>query len=385
MRTALSQNSSLGVQKAFVGLLLSALCVLNSELAVRASSGTEGAAFLDIPVGAGPASLGSAYSALASDAYAPIYNPAGLGFLTSPQLSAQHLSYLQSINYEFGSFVIPLTPALSPLRGERVAEGRVRGALGVSVQYLGAGDIIGANPDGSSAGSFSAHYAAYSLAYGRKVSDSLSLGLTGKAIQATLADVSACAYAADLGALYNAGDKLSLSATANNLGSKLTFSSQGDALPAAFHLGAAYRFENHLKSTVEGVYSKTGLVAGRFGTEWTPVEAISLRAGYKTDTTKELSPMTGLTVGLGIHLWGQEFAYAWLPYGDLGDTQYFSLLIRFGERERANKNLLRSEAIKVHGTMEKIEPNEYQQLMQLLSDEPVQNALAPAVGVETTR
>ena len=42
-------------------------------------SGTEGASFLDIPVGAGPAALGGAYTALATDAYAPIYNPAGLG------------------------------------------------------------------------------------------------------------------------------------------------------------------------------------------------------------------------------------------------------------------------------------------------------------------
>ena len=44
-----------------------------------ASSGTEGASFLDIPVGAEPAALGSAYTALATNAYAPVWNPAGLG------------------------------------------------------------------------------------------------------------------------------------------------------------------------------------------------------------------------------------------------------------------------------------------------------------------
>src|ERR1700761_5306433 len=74
----------------------------------HASVGTEGAAFLDIPVGAGPAALGSAYTALATDAYAPVYNPAGLGFVTAPELSGEHLSYLQSMDYEFGSFVMPL-------------------------------------------------------------------------------------------------------------------------------------------------------------------------------------------------------------------------------------------------------------------------------------
>src|SRR5437899_12845784 len=90
-----------------IGLFVFVFSIFSS-VNLYASSGTEGAAFLDIPVGAGPAALGSAYTALAHDAYAPIYNPAGLGFLTAPELSAQHLSYLDSINYEFGSSVIPL-------------------------------------------------------------------------------------------------------------------------------------------------------------------------------------------------------------------------------------------------------------------------------------
>src|SRR3954466_4298719 len=91
-----------------------------------AAAGTEGAAFLDIPVGAGPAALGSAYTALANDAYAPVWNPAGLGNVKGTQAAAQPLSYLQSINYEFFSVV------------HSVADGK---SLGVSAQYLGSGDI----------------------------------------------------------------------------------------------------------------------------------------------------------------------------------------------------------------------------------------------------
>src|ERR1700690_2853840 len=68
---------------------------------LRASPGTESASFLDIPVGAGPAALGSAYSALATDAYALVYNPAGLAFLQDHQVAAQHLDYLESVHYEF--------------------------------------------------------------------------------------------------------------------------------------------------------------------------------------------------------------------------------------------------------------------------------------------
>ena len=122
------------------------------------------------------------------------------------------------------------------------------------------------------------------------------------------------------------------------------------------------------------------------------MELIQLRTGYKTETTKGLSPLAGLTVGMGIHVFGQEFAYAWLPYGDLGDTQYFSMLIKFGAREEERKNLIQYQSIKQHravngrGTRNSqlgtnANDPEYQQLMQLLSDEPNRSALAPMVGV----
>jgi hypothetical protein len=114
------------------------------------------------------------------------------------------------------------------------------------------------------------------------------------------------------------------------------------------------------------------------GGQWRPIEMVSLRMGYKTDTLKGLSPLAGLTAGLGLHFWGQEFAYAWAPYGDLGDAQYFSMLIRFGAEEEQKRNLIQYQNIKKHRTVkgtqkDDIEP-EYQQLMQLLSGDDTHTA-----------
>src|SRR5439155_14679841 len=97
-----------------------------------ASSGTEGASFLDIPVGAGPAALGSAYTPLATNVYAPVWNPAGLGMLSGNELAGQHLSYLESMRYEFLSFVHPF---------DKSRDSNTRRGIGFSVQYLGSGDI----------------------------------------------------------------------------------------------------------------------------------------------------------------------------------------------------------------------------------------------------
>src|SRR3954469_13655135 len=104
-----------------------------------AASGTEGAAFLDIPVGAGPAALGASYTALATDVYASNYNPGGLGFLDSTQFAGQHLAYLDSIHYEHLAFAVPLARSADCAS----AVDCTRSALGGSVQYLGSGDING--------------------------------------------------------------------------------------------------------------------------------------------------------------------------------------------------------------------------------------------------
>jgi hypothetical protein len=345
----------------YIGLCLLLLAVFSFK-ELHAASGTEGAAFLDIPVGAGPAAMGSAYAALAHDAYAPIYNPAGLGFVPGTQVAAQHLSYLDSLNDEFLSFVHP------------IGQGN---ALGISAQYLGTGSIDATGPNnGESLGSYSSHYAAYSLAFGQKVTDRLSLGLTGKWINAQLADVSANAYAADLGSYYKVSDRLNLALTAVNFGSHLKFIDQSDTLPEAVHLGAAYQPEKHWTFTGESVYSVAGSFAGRFGAAWNPLDMVQIRAGYKTDTLKELSVMAGLTVGMGLKIWGQEFAYAWLPYGDLGDTQYFSLLMKFGAKDEEGRNLIQSQAFKTQrtsGSLQSEDP-ETLQLTQLLEESEIREA-----------
>lgn len=349
----------------FIALLAAfSLCTFPIAQRSFASSGTEGASFLDIPVGAGPASMGSAYTALANDAYAPTWNPAGLGFVNAPSFAGQHLSYIDSNAYEYGSFVYPF--------------GGTR-ALGVSAQYWTSGNIPGTDLAGNSQGDFSSHYGSYNLAYGQRLSDRLSLGLSGKWINAQIQDVSANAYAADLGSMYKLWDNLTLAGTLTNLGSPLKFISQADSLPMAFHLGAAYQPTNHWNLVGEGVYEKTGLASAHVGLEWKPMDMLALRAGYRTDTIDGLSALAGFTTGIGLQLWGQEFAYAWLPMGDLGNTNYFSAVLRFGSPAE-EQGVIQHQDIKRHRSVED-KPDtqpEYQELMELLNTSEQRAAQAPA-------
>ena len=210
------------------------------------------------------------------------------------------------------------------------------------------------------------------LSYGRAFGDKLSLGATGKWVNAELANVSANAFAVDLGSFYKWRDNLQLAATLMNMGNQLTFLSDGDPLPMAFHAGAVYEPMPVLKLALESVFPRTGRSTGGIGGEWVPLPTMALRVGYRTDALKGLSPIAGFSTGIGISLWGQELSYAWVPYGDLGDSQYISLVMRFGEVNDQKRNLIQYEPVKKQRTAEAPgeQQPEYDQLMNLLNDEP---------------
>jgi len=326
-----------------------------------AASGTEGASFLDIPVGARPAALGSAYSALSSDAYASVWNPAGLGFVQQSEVAAQHLSYLESTHYEYLGLAQPIN---------------AHSAFGASVQYLGSGDIAGTDNFGNSIGNYSSYFAAYSAAYSYRFGEIFSIGSTARWINAGIDGFSANAYAADVGALFRPAEAWSFGATVANIGSKLTFLDTGDSLPLAGHLSAAYQPTIHWTLAAEVVQEESGFTSGRGGIEWRPIPMLALRAGYRSDTVQQLSPIAGMSAGIGISLWGSEFSYAWLPLGDLGSGQYFSLVIRFGRETEKRRNLIYYQSIQGHAQRAGDGPSDadLEEIIQLIAapnEEPV--------------
>jgi hypothetical protein len=309
------------MKRTLIVVLLSLLGLGGISAGAWAFSGSEGASFLDVPVGAAPAALGSAYTALANDAYAPVWNPAGLGFLDGTQVGGMHQAYVDKTSFEYLSLVHTLTPGH---------------ALGFSIQYFRPGDMDLNDINGNTVGTFGGYYSAYSLSYGQRLSDTLALGLTGKMISAKIESVSATAYAGDAGLFYRPDRRLTLATVIANLGSKIKFIQEGDPLPLALRAGAAYRVTEDLKVVGEGVAPKAGQPSFHFGVEWPSEEerGFCVRTGYATDRIRGLSPLAGVTVGVGIPVWGHELSYAWLPLGDFGSTHYFSLVMRFGETQQ---------------------------------------------------
>ncbi len=327
------------------------------------ASGTEGASFLDIPVGGAPAALGSAYTAQANDVYAPVWNPAGLGFLDGAEFTGMHLNYLGPVHYEHVGFVIPLG---KPGANELAAAG-----VGGSIQYLGTGNLDARDENGVSAGSFSSSFAAYTLAVGQRFTDHLSLGSSVKLITEKISNASAKGYAADFGLLYKPSKKINLGAAVVNLGPTIKFVTEGDSLPMAGRLGATYHWRPQWDFSAEGVYRKTGLVSGSLGAEWRLGEIFAFRGGYNTSHIKELGTASGVSAGLGIFFWGQEFAYAWVPVGDLGQTHYFSLVLRTTVNNRTDKPRLKKSASIDHDSdeLKSSDPSKYNNIFDFLNED----------------
>lgn len=279
------------------------------------AAGTAGADFLSIPVGGRAAAMGGAYSALAEDAFAPVWNPAGLAGLSSPQLGATHLSYPSSLSYEFLGAAAPLGASAG---------------IGISAQYLHSGAIAGRDAAGADIGSFNSSYGAYSLGLARTVMPGLSVGAAGKVVTARIADVSGRAFGADAGLLYHANERVSLAAVAANIGTKLTLLQDGQRLPQTYRAGAAFSPISRLTLAAEAGASPSDGGFGRLGAEWRPLPLVSVRGGYHSDGAADVPGLTGVTAGFGLLLLGQRFDYAWAPMGDLGDTHYFSVLLSLG-------------------------------------------------------
>lgn len=78
---------------------------------------------------------------------------------------------------------------------------------------------------------------------------------------------------------------------------------------------------------------RTAAASVHAGVEWLPVSALALRGGLRSDAVKELGGPAGWTLGFGLRLMGQQLDYAWVPYGGLGATHVFSLVISFAPLE----------------------------------------------------
>jgi hypothetical protein len=308
------------------------------------NNGTRPAQFLKLAVGARANAMGESFAAVANDASALFWNPAGIGNLQNFEVHLTHMDYLLDITFDFAGVVIPLGT----------------GNLGLSAAVLGMGDepvTTLSDPDGEAGITWSASSFAVGLTYSRALTDRFSVGVTGKYIQENLFNSSAKTLAVDIGSLYNTGLRgIKLGMAMTNFGGKMKLGGRdlqkiSDAapevggnidqsadlvvsswpLPLNFRVGLSWeafrRGANVLLLASDFNHPTDADERINFGAEYTFANRLFLRGGYKFNYDEESFTFGG---GLNLPITSYNFMldYSFNEFGILGETHRFSLGFR---------------------------------------------------------
>ncbi len=308
----------------FLGALCASVVFASPARCANSNAGTSAAQFLKIGAGARGAAMAEAQSAASDDIYAAYYNPAGLALIGKPMMGAMHAQYLQGASYQYGAMALPL-------------KGDNPHTLSFSIANLGVSDLERRTQDTDlPVGYFEASNFAYGLSYARRATDRLALGVTGKLVSVSIDEVTGQAFAADLGLRYRpdigARFPVAVALVARNLGTKLKLGTEADPLPSAIVLGGSAQPLPELLLALDLTrYRDTGTIiaaGGEYRQKLTGKLEGLLRGGY-SNHHKSSEGTSGLTLGAGLSLPGFAFDFAWVPFGDLGTTFRYSLLIQF--------------------------------------------------------
>ncbi len=111
------------------------------SLTLTSQAVTVGMSFLKLGVGARPVAMGEAFTAVADDANAMFWNPAGMGMMKGMDVSLMFMNLYGDVTYASGATVFPI-------------ERKGRASMGVAAAYLSATDTL-RDEEGRTQGEFS--------------------------------------------------------------------------------------------------------------------------------------------------------------------------------------------------------------------------------------
>jgi len=300
--------------------------------------------FLQIEPDSRAAGMGNTGVAIADNASAVFWNPAGLGFQSGKQVSITHSEWLPQFNADlFYDYL--------------VGKYHVKdiGTFGAHITYLNLGEQRRTSGDGQDLGRFNSYELAAGVSYGLKLSKNWSVGTGVRFIYSSLAEGQVdgqkinpgSSVGVDISGLYKSntfsfiGNDANISAGLNisNIGPAVhyTDNAQKDPLPTMFRIGWAFNTELDKdgihKLTIANDISKVmarldsdGNAKGVLNSLFSSWDAYSRNTGNDEIT---LSLPEQLMIATGVEYWYNDlFAVRGGYYHenpDNGDRQYMTL------------------------------------------------------------
>ncbi len=271
--------------------------------AVDGPAGGESFAFLDQGISARAVGFGGAFTAVADDASAFLYNPAGLGQLEEGELSlgfSRPFTELPGYNISYLGLAKPLAIGFGTL-----------GTLGAGFVHMRFGEMeeVDFGPTGRT---FIPTETLIALAWGKgfggdieeEILPSTYIGFNFKIFYSKLDKYSDSGFGIDIGFMRYFHSLFRIAFTIENLVSpNIRLKEQSDIPLQHFRLGTAFGSLYGFTASGEMEVDLEGRLSGRFGGEFTLMELLSVRGGYRTATDE---PFAG--VGVRLKMLGVDYA-----------------------------------------------------------------------------
>lgn len=316
--------------------------------AIQTNVAGAAAQFLQIGGGARSLGMGEAYTAVAEGADAVYWNPAGLSRLSHPEATYARTELPAGLHHDFLAVGVPSS--------------LLAGTIALGVTRLSQDSLALVNAANQTQGSFSPHSEVFSLGYGHAFASNdiettsrdyfrdnwnipradrpyedesepwtgeISAGAAVKVISENLGTRSASAFAVDGGGMFRPADlhELIVAGAFRNIGSKISFISQQEALPGELAASVAYDARTddwRFLPALEVAAPYAGNLYGKFGFEATKTisegTSAAMRVGYTSVSAVDLGPLSGVTAGVGLKVGKFSFDAAFQPLALLGET-----------------------------------------------------------------
>ncbi len=330
-------------------LILTVIAAFNMQAQVT-KVGTTSAKFLSVPVGARALGMGGAFVAVANDASAMFWNPAGLSSIYQYEAIFSHSQWLADIDFNYGGIVVPAGDV---------------GTIGVNFTSLTMDQMertTELSPDGTGefffAGSFSV-----GIAYAKTLTDWFSIGGNVKYIHESIWNSSATGFGIDIGTLFvtplpslkfgagisNFGTKMQITGedllvqndispnNGNNPNVNAELSTDRFDIPLTLRIGFAYAPisdpDAELLFVVDAIHPNDNTESVSIGGEYSGFgRVVALRAGYRSlgqaDSEEQFTIGTGLRYDTRNSLI-LKFDYAYEQYGRFTSIHKFTFGILF--------------------------------------------------------
>jgi hypothetical protein len=312
--------------------------------------GTSAAPFLSIAQGARALGLGGAFVAVANDASAMYWNPAGVADIRGFSFIVDHTNWIADIRYEYLGATIALGDA---------------GALGVNLTSSAIGDmkVTTVDKQDGTGEVFGVRDIAFGATYAVRLTEDFSIGFNPKVVYQSIWKMSATAFAVDLGMKYRTPfEGITLGMSVSNFGTKMRM--QGNnalvlydpdptgsgnngnipaelstdewELPLNFRVGIAYDLHlgdvGRMTFAVDAAHPSDNYESVDVGGEYAFDDVVFIRGGMKSLFLKNSEE--GFTLGVGVKqlLLGNvqfSFDYAYQDMSRLKNAQKFTFGVAF--------------------------------------------------------